>query len=290
LNFPLADEAYMRHRQIQNLFVSDKATRLFEIVFYMTDLNVAKKFAESVLREAREIILEHYSNDIDVDRKGDDSPVTIADRSAEKFIREQIGKNFPDHGIIGEEFEDVNSDARYKWVIDPIDGTKTYISQTPLFGSLLALLENEKPILGALYLPVQDEILIGDNESTWHNGKKIEMVQDANLSEATVLTTDYRDFAMYKSRTGFDRLIENCRLTRTWGDCYGYYLLCINKAQVMIDPAMSVWDKMALIPIIRGAGGRITDFYGQDPITGDSIVASVRGLHDLVIQTLNENC
>ncbi|MES0489542.1 MAG: inositol monophosphatase family protein [Leptospirales bacterium] len=253
----------------------------------MADLGNVGEFAQTVLRDARKIILEHYYTDIDVQRKEDDSPVTLADRQTEMFIREQIHNVFPDHGIIGEEFEDVNPKARFKWVIDPIDGTKSFISKTPLFGSLLALLENDEPILGALYLPVQDEMIIGDNKNTFLNGNKIEINQNVSLNEATILTTDYRDFSMYKSRAGFDRLVERCRLTRTWGDCYGYYLLCINKAQVMIDPAMSVWDKLALIPIIRGAGGVITDYYGEDPIAGDSIVASASNLHDLIIETLN---
>lgn len=253
----------------------------------MDILKKSEKFIEDILPGLREIILKYYKTACAVEIKTDNSPVTVADREAENFIRKKIMKNFPDHGIIGEESGTYQVDAEYKWVVDPIDGTKSFISNAPLFGTLIALTQNNKPALGCIYLPVTNDVLIGDNLQTRLNGAVVRMPECVALENSVVITTDYKDFSKYKPRSGFDRLMSTCRLSRTWGDCFGYYLLAIGKAHVMVDPAMSVWDKMALIPIINGAGGIITDFYGNPPETGDSIVACVKSVHEEVIEMLN---
>ncbi|MDH4262329.1 MAG: histidinol-phosphatase [Spirochaetia bacterium] len=247
----------------------------------------SEKFILDTLPALREIILKYYQTPYDIEIKTDNSPVTIADREAENYIKEQIMKTFPDHGIIGEESGTYKIDAEYRWIVDPIDGTKSFISNTPLFGTLIALTLNNKPVLGCIYLPVSNDVLIGDNQQTRLNGNTVLMPEKISLDKSIVLTTDYKDFSKFKPRSGFDRLMSACRLSRTWGDCFGYYLVTTGKAHVMIDPAMSVWDKMALIPIINGAGGVITDFYGNPPEAGDSIVACVKGIHKEVIEILN---
>jgi myo-inositol-1(or 4)-monophosphatase len=253
----------------------------------MDIIRQSEKFIGEIIPGLREIILKYYRASYDVEIKSDNSPVTIADREAENYIRERVMESFPDHGIIGEESGVYKVGAEFKWIVDPIDGTKSFISNTPLFGTLIALTQNNKPVLGCIYLPVTNDILIGDNLQTRLNGNVVRMSEQIALEKSIVLTTDYGDFSKYKPRAGFDRLMSTCRLSRTWGDCFGYYLVATGKAHVMIDPAMSVWDKMALIPIINGAGGIITDFYGNAPETGDSIVACVKNIHSEVIEMLN---
>lgn len=254
----------------------------------MNDLSNAENFILRTLPEVRHIILKYYRSSYGVEIKQDETPVTIADREVEALIRAKIQQEFPSHGIIGEESGDYQPQAEYKWVIDPIDGTKSFVSNVPLFGTLIALMKDDRPVLGCLYLPVSDDLLIGNNTETKLNGQSIRMPDDTPLKDALLLTTDYKDFSKYKNRQGFDHLMTQCKMARTWGDCFGYYLLVTGKAHVMVDPAMSVWDKMALIPIVTGAGGRISDFYGNAAETGDSIVASVGSLHSEVIKILNE--
>lgn len=203
-------------------------------------------------------------------------------------MRELIHKEFPLHGIIGEEFGNENSDAEYVWVLDPIDGTKSFIFGALSFGTLIALLKNKKPIVGVINHPILTDFLIGDNQSCWLNQKKVHIRKCELLSQATLLTTDHLNIAKYQNQNGFDNLVQQVKLYRNWGDCYGYYLLATGYADIMIDPIMSVWDSLALIPIINGAGGMITDYQGNDPVKGSSIVASNASIHNDVIRILNE--
>jgi myo-inositol-1(or 4)-monophosphatase len=202
-------------------------------------------------------------------------------------MRELINKEFPMHGIIGEEFGNYNPDAEYVWVLDPIDGTKSFISGALSFGTLIALLKNGNPIIGVINHPILNEFLIGNNATCLLNNNKV-MFRDCNkISESTLLTTDYLNISKYQNKNGFDNLISKVKLYRNWGDCYGYYLLATGYADIMVDPVMSIWDSMALIPIINGAGGMITDYQGNDAVNGSSIVASNPTIHNDVIKILN---
>jgi len=232
------------------------------------------------------IIRDYYRVPVNIETKADSSPVTIADKKAEEFLREAIMKEFPDHGILGEEIGEMNPKAEYKWVLDPIDGTKSFICGTPLFGTLIALVKNRQPILGAIHLPVLDELLIGDNSVTTLNDIKVNVRGCNNISDAVLLITDLKTFGPDITR-GLNKLISKSRLVRSWGDCYGYYLVASGFADIMIDPIMSVWDKMALIPVINGAGGVITTMLGEDPLEGTSIIAAAKGIHLEVIRMIN---
>lgn len=231
------------------------------------------------------IIKGFFRIPVSIDIKEDNSPVTIADRKAEEFLRESIMKEFPGHGILGEEFGEINPDAEYKWVLDPIDGTKSFICGTPLFGTLIALLKNGLPLIGSINLPILNELVIGDSSRTTLNDKQVEVRECNKISEAVLLTTDLKSFGQH-SYKGFDSLISKVKMIRGWGDCYGYYLVASGYADIMIDPIMSEWDTMAIIPVIRGAGGIITDMNGDDPVKGTSIVASSKGIHSEVIKIL----
>ncbi len=214
--------------------------------------------------------------------------MTIADKKTEEFLRESIIKEFPGHGILGEEFGEVNPEAEFKWVLDPIDGTKSFISGTPLFGTLIALLQEGNPILGAINLPILNELMIGDGVLTTLNDKSVRVRECASLSEATLLVTDLKSFDTEPVK-GLQQLASEVKLMRGWGDCYGYYLVASGYADIMIDPVMSVWDTMALIPVIKGAGGIITDMQGNDAVSGTSIIASSRGIHKDVVSLMNQN-
>lgn len=252
------------------------------------DLQSLAPFLQLLSNESSEIIKKYFRTSVSVESKFDSSPVTIADKLAEEKMREIISKEFPLHGIIGEEFGKHNADAEYVWVLDPIDGTKSFISGALSFGTLIALLRNGNPIMGVINHPILNEFLIGDNQNCLLDGSEVEVRICSSINQATLLTTDHFNIGKYQNQNKFDELTKKVKLYRNWGDCYGYYLLATGFADIMIDPIMSVWDSMALIPIIKGAGGMITDYQGNDPTIGNSIVASSKEIHSEVIRLLNE--
>jgi myo-inositol-1(or 4)-monophosphatase len=251
------------------------------------DLNEFKKFCKTLTDISGKNINKYFRSNFTIESKSDDSPVTIADKSTEEKLREIIMKEYPDHGILGEEFGLHNENAEYQWVLDPIDGTKSFICGTVTFGTLIALLKNGEPILGVFHQPILNEFLIGDNENTYLNNVKVKINDVDSIDKAVMLTTDHLAFEEYQNLPKFENLIRKVKLYRQWGDCYGYYLVATGFAQIMIDPIMSVWDTMALLPIIKGSGGVITDYYGNDPAKGESIVASTPNIHRAVIEILN---
>lgn len=253
----------------------------------MNFLSQFEPFCKILAKQSSEIIREYFRKQIDVDSKSDNSPVTIADKKSEEVMRNLIQKEFPEHGIIGEEFGQENSDADFVWVLDPIDGTKSFICGALSFGTLIALLYKKQPILGVINHPVLNEFLIGDNNICLLNGNKVKVRESSSLSESVLLTTDHLNIKKYQNSEKFDKLINSVWLYRNWGDCYGYYLLATGFADIMIDPIMSVWDSMALIPIINGAGGIITDYHGNDPVKGNSIIAASPKIHAEVLKILN---
>jgi len=253
----------------------------------MTNQSEFREFINHLANISGKIIRNYFRADINIDSKADNSPVTIADRKAEEVMREEIMKKYPEHGIIGEEFGNYNESAEFKWTLDPIDGTKSFICGALSFGTLIALLKNGKPVLGAINQPVLNELLIGDNNTAEINGIKTKLKECNNLSKSVLLTTDHLNIDRYQNRNNFEELIKKVKLYRNWGDCYGYYLVATGFADIMIDPIMSVWDSLPLIPIIKGAGGIITDYQGNAPVGGSSIIAASEGVHNEVINILN---
>jgi myo-inositol-1(or 4)-monophosphatase len=246
-----------------------------------------KDFSRILAAESGKIIKGYFRNEITIETKADSSPVTIADKKAEETMRELIMKHYPGHGIIGEEFGRYNPDAEYQWVLDPIDGTKSFVCGALSFGTLIALMKNNEPILGVINQPVLNEFLLGDNETTTLNGSPVKVRPCSNLKDAVLLNTDHLNIAKYQNKEKFDKLISSVKLYRNWGDCYGYYLLATGYADIMIDAIMSLWDLMALIPVIKGAGGVITDYHGDSAAHGQSIIAAAKEIHSEVIRMLN---
>ena len=250
-------------------------------------LDPYRAFMIELAERSGDFIRPHFANpDLAVETKSDDSPVTIADRGAEQLLRELIAKKFPAHGVIGEELGNDRPDAEWVWVLDPIDGTKSFMSAVPLFGTLIALLHDGQPVLGAIHQPILRQLMLGDGQSTTLNNRPVRLRPTARLEDATLLTSDPLNPAKYRHGPAYDALQRRARLVRTWGDCYGYLLLAGGWADVMLDPIMNPWDIQALIPIIRGAGGVITDWHGGDPVKADSIVAANPVLHPQVIAAL----
>jgi myo-inositol-1(or 4)-monophosphatase len=244
-------------------------------------------FARHLADLSANVIKPYFRSDFKVNIKADLSPVTIADTQAEETMREAIMRAFPDHGIMGEEFGNHQSDASYQWVLDPIDGTKSFITHSYLFGTLIALLKNGKPILGVINHPIFDDFMIGDGLQTRLNDHPVHVRPCARIEEAVLLTTSHWSVYKYQNGDAFSALSQRVQRYNNWGDCHGYYLVACGGADIMTDPILNPWDLMALIPIIEGAGGRITDWQGGDPITGSGAVATSGDIHDTIIRALN---
>ena len=253
----------------------------------MTNRQEFLTFTHRLAQASGEIIQKYFRTRMEIDIKHDQTPVTVADQLAEKTMRKMIQEQYPDHGILGEEFDTVNPEASFQWILDPIDGTKTFVSGTYLFGTLIALLHEGKPIVGAINNPITKQFLVGDGSTTWLNGKQSCVRECHSIEQATLLTTNPLTIHDHHNGKAFDTLARKAKLFRTWGDCHGYYLVATGYADIMIDALMYVWDVAALIPIIEGAGGKITDYHGDDPMTGIGAIATAGYLHDEVLQALN---
>lgn len=251
----------------------------------LTDDLVA--FCSQLADVSGQIIRRYYRTDYTIDTKQDASPVTIADREAELAMRSLIAEHYPEHGVLGEEFGHHQPDAAFQWVLDPIDGTKNFISHSYLFGTLIALLHDGQPLLGVIHQPVTGDLMVGDGHQTRLNGKPVQVRPCARIEDALLLASDHWTAGEYQNAAFYANLVNRAKLYRTWGDCHGYLLVASGGADIMCDPVMAPWDLLALIPIIRGAGGTITDWQGADPVRGSSAVATAGGVHDEVIRLLN---
>ncbi|MCC9656673.1 histidinol-phosphatase [Rhodopirellula halodulae] len=251
-----------------------------------------------IARQAGQHTLTHYGKpSLSVDHKSDDSPVTIADREAEQLVRELVAKQFPDDAIAGEEFADSEGASRYRWVVDPIDGTKSFICGVPLYSTLLAVECDEFPIAGVIYLPALQQMVVGalnmnayqtSDLETW---KEARVSEQSDLSRAVFVTSEAKTFGERgegdRGDTDvFETLQRDTWLTRTWGDGYGYAMVATGRADLMVDPICNAWDVAAIAPILAEAGGRFTSWKGVDTVRGGDGVGTNGHLHDAVLQRL----
>ncbi len=208
--------------------------------------------------------LRHYRKDLGVEQKSDGSPVTIADREAEQAAREWIARRFPGDGIVGEEFGSQPGTSGRHWLLDPIDGTRTFIRGVPLWGGLIALVERDTVLAGAAAFPALGELVAAaPGEGCWHDGARCRVSRVARLADATVLTSDAQRLEEPAHLRRWAELAAAAALARTWGDCYGYLLVATGRAEVMVDVGLNPWDIACFVPIIEEAGGRLTDFAGH---------------------------
>lgn len=240
-------------------------------------------FAVEVAWRAGRATLAHYQTGITAETKPDNTPVTSADRNAERLIRELIAARLPHDGIIGEEFGEVHPGADRRWIVDPIDGTRTYLRGAPLYGVLIALEQEGDAVLGVIHFPALEETVYAARGSgCWWNGRRALVSDTTRLSEAFAVTTDAENIYRSDRGAGWDMLRTRIADWRTWGDCYGYALVATGRADIMIDPVMSLWDAAALAPIIDEAGGVFSDWDGRPGYRGGSAVATNAALaHDV---------
>jgi histidinol-phosphatase len=223
--------------------------------------------------------LRYWRSALDVERKSDGSPVTRADREAETVAREWIAARFPEDAIVGEEFGESPGRSGRRWLLDPIDGTKTFVAGVPLWGSLVALVDGDTILAGAAAFPAVGELLsAAPGEGCWHDGRRVAVSRVARLAQATVLTTGLGHELPGPRHAGFERLARKAAVARTWGDCYGYLLVATGRAEAMLDARMHDWDSAPLFPIITEAGGVFTDWEGRPTGLGGSSVATNRAL------------
>jgi myo-inositol-1(or 4)-monophosphatase len=253
------------------------------------DLQPYRDFMVELAERSGDLIRPYFGQpELAIELKPDQTIVTTADRDAEALMREAIRARFPEHGILGEEYGEERPDAEFVWVLDPIDGTISFASGSPLFGTLIALLHRGQPLLGAINQPVLRQLCLGDNQTATLNGAAVRVRKTPSLAQATLLVTDLLDVPKHQDGAAFEALIREVKLVRTWGDCYGYLLLATGHADIMCDPIMNPWDIAALIPVVRGAGGAISDWQGRDAVGAESIVATTsRALQEEVIARLN---
>lgn len=257
------------------------------------DLQKRLDFALDAARRASELILDHYlSSELAVEAKGDSSPVTVADRGAEELLRARIGERFPDDGILGEEFGERPSANGYRWILDPIDGTKSFVHGVPLFGTLIGLERGEDVVLGVCRFPALDEVVYAARGSgAWwqirdFDPRRVRVSEVPRLSEGLFCTTTITRWERIGRRDAFEKFAGTARLSRGWGDCYGHILVATGRAEVMVDTAMNPWDAAALLPIVEEAGGHFIDWKGRPTIHGGNGVSVNAAIKEEVLEIL----
>jgi histidinol-phosphatase len=219
---------------------------------------------ETAFRAGRST-LAHFQAGATVETKSDDTPVTVADRNAERLIRERIETQFPREKILGEE-EGGDQNAPDRWVLDPIDGTKSFVSGVPLYGTLIAYEQDGIPILGVCYFPALDEMLYAEvGLGTFFNGRRCQVSKKPEIRNSVIACGSPTSMIQYGRWDSFSRFTLRTLATRTWGDAYGHCLVASGRVEAMIDPIDNRWDISAPRVIVEEAGGRFTDFSGGDP-------------------------
>ena len=259
------------------------------------DLTSRLNFALAVASEASGLILRYYQNpDLEVERKRDSSPVTEADKGAELLIRERLAGAFPDDAILGEEFPTKEGTTGFRWILDPIDGTKSFIHGVPLFGTLIGIEFNGTCVIGVCRFPALNEVVYAakGHGAWWQIGdgkpRRARVSSVTSLSEATFCNTNPSRWVTIGKYAAFEKLLNSVQLARGWGDCYGHMLVATGRADVMIDPAMNAWDAAALLPIVEEAGGYFIDWAGNATIYGGNGLSVVPGLKDEVLKIIQQ--
>src|SRR5699024_4817248 len=249
------------------------------------DLDAIHQAAVAIARKGGEHTLTHFNTAVEVERKSDDSPVTIADRETEEVMREAIAEQFPDHGIIGEEYGRANESSSVQWILDPIDGTKSFIHGVPFYTTLIGVVVDNDPLVGIVYAPALDELCeAASGKGTGLNGEECSVRGCSGLAEATFLSTDVYAAARFNYGEAFDALMDRTRMHRTWGDAYGHMMIATGRADLMFDPELHIWDAAPLITILREAGGIFCDTSGEETIESGNGFSCSRSLLPEVLE------
>ncbi len=245
------------------------------------------EFALDAAQQAGRITLGYFQSDLQVERKADNTPLTIADKQAEQKLRDLITANYPDHAIMGEEFGKTDQDSKYTWILDPIDGTKSFVAGVPLYATLIALLDGDEALLGVAHFPALGETLYAvRGAGCFCNGRRVHVSKVDQLKDAVLLVSGLNYFGLKEA--AWQRLVKATYIQRTWGDAYGYYLIATGRAEIMLDPAMALWDAGPLQVIMEEAGGTFTDWKGNATIHGWESIATNGVLFDTVMEIIQE--
>jgi histidinol phosphatase-like enzyme (inositol monophosphatase family) len=253
------------------------------------DLVPRLELALAAAREAGRLTLRYFRSDsLAVELKHDASPVTVADRQAEQLLRERIVGQFPSDAILGEEFPETPGTSGYRWIVDPIDGTKSFIRGVPLYGTLVGVEYQRQSVIGVAVFPAIDECMYAAaGQGAWYQHgetapRRAQVSARDRLSESLVCSSDTR-FPTASRQEAMGRLQSAAFISRTWGDCYGYLLVATGRAEVMLDAIMNVWDAAAIQPILLEAGGTFTDWQGRPTIySGEGIATNGRVLDEVL--------
>ncbi|QEG23910.1 inositol monophosphatase family protein [Mariniblastus fucicola] len=255
------------------------------------------ELAQQIAKSAGKVTLNWFQTDrFEVEKKADRSPLTIADRESEKHLREQIAKHFPDDSIVGEEFGVTEGSSPWRWILDPIDGTKSFISGVPLYGTMVAVdraiegSDDRECLIGSVYLPGLDEgIHAMKGQGAWHfrgteTPTKASVSTTTEIADAVMATSQAETFGEVGAADAWNRLAKEVYFCRTWGDVYGYLLLATGRIEVMTDAILNIWDAAAVMPIVEEAGGVFTDFRGERKIDSGNAMASNGPFHDRLLE------
>ena len=253
---------------------------------------ISKTFFDRLADAASAAIMPHFRTALAVENKieGAFDPVTIADKAGEMAMRELIGAVYPDHGILGEEFGNAGLDRENVWVLDPVDGTRSFIAGIPLWGTLIGLRSGGRAVQGMMAQPFTGERFYGDGASASYSGpggeRPLHTRPCGDVSQATLFTTSFKPFSDAE-REAYLSVERQARLARYSADCYAYCMVAAGQADLVIEAGLQPYDITALIPVIEGAGGVVTSWTGGNPIDGGSVVASGDPrLHEQVLKLL----
>jgi histidinol phosphatase-like enzyme (inositol monophosphatase family) len=254
------------------------------------DLRSLHVFANELAWQAGRLTMRYFQTGVTAELKADQSPVTIADREAERLMREMIEQRYPHHSILGEEEGETRPGASFRWILDPIDGTKSFVAGVPLYAVLVGIEREGEPVVGAVALPPLGELIsAAQGLGCWCNSRVVRASTTPTLSEALVSTTDVRDMYRHGKGAAFDALSNRARMVRGWGDAYGHVLVATGRADVMLDALMSPWDCAALVPVLTEAGATFTDWQGNRTIYGGDAVSTNGHLFAEVMDVIHQH-
>src|SRR5436309_719647 len=253
------------------------------------ELKQTLDFAVGIARDAGAITLRYFKTAVVAERKADNSFVTIADREAERFLRRQIEQTFPDDAILGEEELEKPGTSERRWIIDPIDGTYSFVHGVPLYAVLIGLEVSAESLLGVVNLPALNEtVYAAQGLGCFYNDEPARVSSTASLDEALLLSTDFGACEQFGFGPAAEALQQRVHTRRTWGDAYGHVLVATGRADIMLDPVMNVWDCAALLPIIEQAGGTFTDWGGARTIDGGNAISTNGKLFEPVMNLIKK--
>ena len=271
----------------------------FELPSILADaMNGRVAFALSLAAAAsRETLKFFRTSEFQVERKSDRSPVTRADKQAEQIVRTMVAKAFPSDAILGEEFGSVAGQSEFEWIIDPIDGTKSFISGVPLYSTLVGMSVAGQPKIGVIAIPALGELIIATaGLGAWYgqsftNQSRVPLTRayvskKSHLEDGLMVTSQVDNFSRRKAQSAYRELESEAYVSRTWGDGYGYLLVATGRAEVMVDPIVNPWDVAAVAPVIEEAGGRFSSWAGDFDIRAGHCVGSNGLVHEQVLSRL----